>query len=74
MEATMPTAERGLEAAEAVREDARVTAWRFDQLRQAGYDEAAAADLAERDDIDLHRAVELVEAGCPPALALRILG
>ena len=73
MEATMPTAERHLEAAEAVR-DARVTAWRFEQLRQAGYEDAAAADLAERDDIDLHRAVELVEAGCSPTLAVRILG
>ena len=69
----MPTAERHLEAAEAVR-DAPVTAWRFEQLRQAGYEDAAAADLAERDDIDLHRAVELVEAGCSPTLAVRILG
>ena len=70
----MATAELDIETLEASSEDARVTTWRFEQLRQAGYDEVDAAELAGRSDIDLHGAVELVEAGCPPALAARILG
>ena len=69
----MATAELNIETLEASSEDARVMTWRFEQLRQAGYDDTAAADLAERADIDLHLAVELVRAGCSPALALRIL-
>ncbi len=33
----------------------------------------SAALLAVRHDVDLHRAIELVGAGCSPELALRIL-
>jgi len=50
-----------------------VTAWRYDTLRRAGYAAAAAGRLARCRSVDLHRAVELLERGCDPALALRIL-
>ena len=56
-----------------VGEAARVVEWRYDQLRRVGYDTTAASALAERRDIDLHAATELVARGCPPRLAARIL-
>jgi hypothetical protein len=40
---------------------------------KVGYDRASAAILAPRNDVDLHRAIELVERGCPPETAVRIL-
>jgi len=40
---------------------------------RAGYDPAAAHDLAARLDIDLHTATDLLERGCPPELAAQIL-
>jgi hypothetical protein len=51
----------------------RVERWRADELIRAGYDPAGAAELAARLDIDLHSATDLVERGCSPDLALRIL-
>lgn len=54
-------------------ETQRVTAWRFDQLRAAGYDKSTATELAERADVDLHVAVELLRNGCSVELARRIL-
>lgn len=51
----------------------RVERWRAEALERAGYDTQSAAELASRSDVDLHRAVELVEAGCPAELALEIL-
>jgi hypothetical protein len=51
----------------------RVERWRAEELERAGYDTSSAAELAARNDVDLHRAVELVEAGCPIELALEIL-
>ncbi len=50
-----------------------VRRWRFDELLRAGYDIADAADVALRTDIDLHRAVRLVQRGCPSAIATRIV-
>jgi hypothetical protein len=47
--------------------------WRRTALRRAGYDEESARELARRMDVDLHRAVDIVGAGCPPELAYRIL-
>ena len=47
--------------------------WRTEALERAGYERAAAVKLAARSDVDLHRAVELLEQGCPQDLALRIL-
>ena len=54
-------------------EAARVIRWRAEELERAGYDAAAAAELAARSDIDLHRATALLESGCPAELALEIL-
>ncbi|MEZ5101042.1 MAG: hypothetical protein R3C15_14850 [Thermoleophilia bacterium] len=51
----------------------RVFRWRREELRRAGYDDRAAFKLALRPNVDLHRAVALLERGCPPELAERIL-
>jgi hypothetical protein len=47
-------------------------AWRFEQLKRAGYDFELATELAIA-DVDLHDATGLVQRGCDPALAARIL-
>jgi hypothetical protein len=54
-------------------ETEKVERWRAEALEKVGYDVISARELATRPDIDLHQAIELVEAGCPPALALEIL-
>ena len=51
----------------------RIERWRKDALERAGYPSEAAAALAARHDVDLHRAIELVQRGCPVETALRIL-
>jgi hypothetical protein len=51
----------------------QVERWRATELERAGYSAEAAGRLASRLDVDLHRAVQLVENGCPPELALKIL-
>jgi hypothetical protein len=50
-----------------------VQIWRAEQLELAGYNAAAAAQLASRHDVDLHGAIELRSGGCPAELALKIL-
>ena len=47
--------------------------WRMDVLRRAGCDPALARELAEHRDVDLHDVLNLIDRGCPPALAARIL-
>jgi hypothetical protein len=54
-------------------EVAKIDAWRREQLEVAGYPADAAAALASRHDVDLHRAIDLLADGCPPDVALRIL-
>jgi hypothetical protein len=49
-----------------------VVAWRACRLREAGFPPAMAVALAGQ-RIDLHALMELVDAGCPPDLAARIL-
>lgn len=51
----------------------RVVGWRREELERAGYDRAGAKELAERSDVDLHYAVDLVRRGCSHELALKIL-
>lgn len=51
----------------------RVEDWRAQELERAGYPHEAAAELAARHDVDLHRAVDLLERGCSPELAVSIL-
>jgi hypothetical protein len=50
-----------------------VESWRAEQLELAGFGAAAAAELAARQDVDLHGAIELLRDGCPAELALKIL-
>ena len=54
-------------------EAGRVVRWRAQELERAGFDASSAAELAERADVDLHRAVQLLESGCPVELAVQIL-
>jgi hypothetical protein len=54
-------------------ESERIERWRVEELARAGYDADDAVELAGRSYVDLHLAVQLLERGCPPATALRIL-
>jgi hypothetical protein len=54
-------------------EEERVLEWRQSSLLAAGYDLRHALKLALRPDVDLHLAVGLGRAGCPPETAARIL-
>jgi hypothetical protein len=47
--------------------------WRRQRLVRAGFDAELAASAAADCAIDLHALIELVERGCPPRLATRIL-
>jgi hypothetical protein len=50
-----------------------VVAWRSDLLVQAGCEPALAWELAGDGAIDLHDLLTLIDRGCPPQLAARIL-
>jgi hypothetical protein len=52
----------------------RVERWRTAELMRVGFPGDDAVALAARMDVDLHEAIELVQRGCPPELAVRILG
>jgi hypothetical protein len=52
---------------------AEVAGWRRGQLVAAGFPAPLAARLAEDARYDLHALIELVERGCAPELAVRIL-
>jgi hypothetical protein len=54
-------------------EQVQIKLWRTEKLERAGYSYRAAGRLAARQDIDLHQAVRLLERGCSPELALKIL-
>jgi len=54
-------------------EQQRIERWRAEILERAGYGAEEAAELAGRHDVDLHHATGLLEQGCPPDIALRIL-
>jgi hypothetical protein len=47
--------------------------WRRDQLVAAGFRPSVATAIAFDGHYDLHALIELVERGCPPSLAVRIL-
>jgi hypothetical protein len=51
----------------------QVVRWRREQLVGSGFASALATRVAENTDYDLHALIELVERGCPPELAVRIL-
>ncbi|HYZ77139.1 MAG TPA: hypothetical protein VE596_07155 [Gaiellaceae bacterium] len=50
-----------------------IVSWRRRQLAEAGFPGALARRVAHDPSYDLHALIELVERGCPPALAVRIL-
>jgi hypothetical protein len=51
----------------------QVVRWRRKQLAEAGFSLPLAARVATDARYDLHALIELVERGCPPELAARIL-
>ena len=59
--------EQTRQAAESVAE------WRRRRLELAGFEPPLALVLATTSEIDLHELLELVDRGCPPHLAARIL-
>jgi hypothetical protein len=50
-----------------------LTGWREQRLLRAGFEADLAASIASDCAIDLHAMIDLVERGCPPGLAARIL-
>ncbi|MEO7132417.1 MAG: hypothetical protein ABIZ07_13690 [Dermatophilaceae bacterium] len=50
-----------------------VTTWRRCRLLDAGFDEDLADRIAADHSIDIHALLSLVDRGCPPELAVRIL-
>jgi hypothetical protein len=50
-----------------------VAHWRQEQLTRSGFSLALAAEIANDPHYDLHALIELVERGCRPDLAVRIL-
>jgi hypothetical protein len=51
----------------------KVFSWRCRQLVDAGFPPELARRVAQDPAYDLHALIELVERGCQPALAVRIL-
>jgi hypothetical protein len=50
-----------------------VRTWRRCRLLEAGFPEELATRLAGMARVDLHAMLQLVDRGCPPHLAARIL-
>lgn len=50
-----------------------VVRWRREQLVRSGFAFPLAARMAEDGRYDLHALIDLVERGCPPEVAVRIL-
>jgi hypothetical protein len=53
--------------------DDDIVAWRRRRLRAAGFGEGLATEVARECAMDLHALLGLVDRGCPPDLAVRIL-
>jgi hypothetical protein len=54
-------------------ENSRWIRWRTQRMLGAGFSEELADRLARERQIDVHALLELVDRGCPPHLAARIL-
>ena len=61
------------EGSERLSEIEKVERWRLYVLIEAGYPVGMAELIAQSHHADLHRAVELLVAGCRPAVAALIL-
>jgi len=55
------------------RDPARWIGWRAQRLRAAGFAPALAGRLARDGRVDVHALLELIDRGCRPDLAARIL-
>ena len=55
------------------RAEREVARWRRDRLVEAGFSLTLAKRLSKDPRYDLHALIELVERGCRPDLAVRIL-
>jgi hypothetical protein len=53
--------------------DDDVASWRRRRLRAAGFEPGLAESVAHDCAMDLHALLSLVDRGCPPDLAARIL-
>jgi hypothetical protein len=51
----------------------RIEQWRAQELERAGFSPLDAGRIAQRHDVDLHQATELISQGCPHSVALQIL-
>ena len=52
---------------------ADVITWRRCRLLESGFPQELAQRLAATPDVDVHALLQLVDRGCPPHLAARIL-
>lgn len=59
--------------ASAGHDQVHIVRWRTSHLREAGFDPQLAEALARDCAYDLHAVLRLVDDGCPPELAARIL-
>ena len=50
-----------------------VRTWRRCRLVEAGFPQLLAAEVADDSAFDLHALLQLVDMGCPPELAVRIV-
>jgi len=53
--------------------DAAIVCWRRQRLLDAGFSVKSSEKLARDLRVDLHGLLDLVQSGCPPELAVRIL-
>jgi hypothetical protein len=53
--------------------DDDLASWLVARLVVAGFDPDLAVGLARQSDLDVHQLLALVDAGCPPKLAARIV-
>jgi hypothetical protein len=53
--------------------DEDLVGWRRDRLEAAGFARELADAMARDRAMDLHALLDLVDRGCPPGLAVRIL-
>jgi hypothetical protein len=59
--------------APATKRQLELASWRAERLRESGFSATRAFRLAADDRYDLHALLDLIDRGCPPELAARIL-
>ena len=60
-------------AQDAASSRAAIERWRRERLIATGFGSELAEELASDRRVDLHAVLELIDRGCPPELAARIL-